>query len=118
MMNALRLRHIGITLVMILAVSLAGLGFMHKAPSGKDQALAVFAATGATLADFCGDDSGAPGDPCPACRLVTALIFPPQMPGIRPADQRLVMRVDAPIQNPRAQQVFDPARALRGPPLV
>ncbi|WP_151719044.1 DUF2946 family protein [Gemmobacter serpentinus] len=118
------LRHIGITLVMILAVSMAGLGYAHKVPSAQEQAqqqaMAVFAMAGVTMADFCGDNNGdgLPDEHCPACRLVDATLLPPQIVALRDADQRLVATITAPMENLRVQPVFDPARASRGPPLA
>lgn len=120
MRNTLNLRRIWITLVMILAVSTAGLGFAHKAPSDKDQALAVFALLGASTADVCGGDNGdgLPDDPCPACRLVDSLLLPVQSAATLPADQRLLPRIVAPMESHHAPRVFDPIRASRAPPIV
>ena len=110
---------IGLVLVLALTVSTALLGFAHRVPSPKDEALAAYALTGLSTADICGNgpDAKASRD-CPVCHLVGSGSLPEVALRAQEAELRLIAVVAAPRESRAVRPVLDPAHGLRAPPVA
>lgn len=116
-----RIRRFGLLLVLALTVSTALLGFAHRIPTEREQALAAFTLIGMPAPDFCAHDSvdghgGHQTADCPACHLVGTAVLPAQTPRLRDAELLFVAKVVAPRESRAVRTVLNPACGLRAPP--
>jgi hypothetical protein len=120
----LRMSIIGLhraVLLVGLAVALIGTGFAHRMPAPQDDALAFALATGASLADICGDQpdgSRKAAAPCLACHIAGTAELPPVQGTLIRLELAFVARVIAPRQSLARQRVLDPANSPQGPPVA
>ena len=114
----LRLR---MALLAVVTLSLVATGWAHRATEVPDEALAFMAATGATVADFCGDvaPGGRHTDPlCQACQISGGVDLP--VLASLPLPLELVAEAStlAPREAPSVGRVLDLSRAPQGPPVA
>lgn len=110
---------LGVALSLVAALSLAAAGGAHRMDRG-DAAQEAFAAVYGFSADICGEGQGkgiASGD-CPVCHLVGAALLPEPATGDLATELRFVAAVVLPQSQRAAQAPTDPARSLRGPPVI
>ncbi|MFO1201648.1 MAG: hypothetical protein U1E58_03325 [Tabrizicola sp.] len=113
--------HLRMALLAVLTLSLVATGWAHRAPEVPDEALAFMAATGATVADFCGDvgQDGRHADPlCQACQISGGA----DLPVLANLPQPLVVPAEVDSRSPRENRtvarVLDLSRAPQGPPVA
>lgn len=110
---------LGVALTLVAALSLAAAGGAHRITRGDAAQEALVAAYGAS-ADICdeGQGKGQIASDCPVCHLVGVAVLPEPASG----DLAHELRFVAEVIQPRAQRAVatsvDPARSLRGPPVI
>lgn len=110
---------LGVALTLVAALSLAAAGGAHRMDR-NDAAQEVFAAAYGISAEICGEGQGksiANGD-CPVCHLVSAALLPEPVTGDLATELRFVAAVVLPQSQRAIKTPTDPARSLRGPPVV
>jgi cytochrome c5 len=110
---------LGVVLTLVAALSLAAAGGAHRMDL-SDAAQEAFAAVYGVSADICGDDQGqgALNGDCPVCHLVAAALLPEPTTGDLATELRFVAAVVLPQSQRAIKTPTDPARSLRGPPVV
>lgn len=110
---------LGVALTLVAALSLAAAGGAHRMDR-SDAAQEAFAAVYGSSADICGEGQGKAitnGD-CPVCHLVGAALMPEPTNGDLATELRFVAAVVLPQSQRAVEAPHDPARSLRGPPVV
>jgi hypothetical protein len=110
---------LGVALTLVAALSLAAAGGAHRMDR-SDAAQEAFAAVYGFSADICGGGQGKAitnGD-CPVCQLVGAALLPEPTTGDLATELRFVAAVVLPQSQRAIKTPTDPARSLRGPPVV
>ena len=110
----------------LVTLALVATGFAHRMPSAQDAAqdegvLAFVLATGASLADICGDDPG--GDShgkadCLACQIAGAADLPPAAQSLIDLDLAFHAAVIAPREAVALARAQGPAHRPQGPPVA
>ncbi len=110
---------LGLALSLVAALSLAAAGGLHHMDR-SDAAAQAFAAVYGVAADICGDDQGkgASNGDCPVCHLVGAALLAEPTTGDLATELRFVAAVVLPQSQRAIKTPTDPARSLRGPPVV
>lgn len=110
---------LGLALALVAALSLAAAGGMHRMDR-TDAAQQAFAAVYGLSADICGDEQGkgTANNDCPVCHLVGAALMPEPATGDLATELRFVAQVVLPQSQRAIETPTDPARSLRGPPVV
>jgi hypothetical protein len=110
---------LGLALTLVAALSLAAAGGVHRMDR-SDAAAEAFAAVYGISAEICGDDqgTGAVNGDCPVCHLVGAALLPEPTTGDLATELRFVAAVVLPQSQRAIKTPSDPARSLRGPPVV
>ncbi len=116
MQRLLRIGPGGLLVVLALIVASAALGFAHRAPVLREEAVRALALAGIAPGDVCGGLPGAVHAPdCPACHIAGAMPVPVAQGLVRPAGwQRIGRRVSEAVAPVR--RVRDPALGGRAPP--
>ena len=110
---------LGVALTLVAAMSLAAAGGAHRI-ARIDAAQEAIAAVYGLSSDICGESQGktvATGD-CPVCHLVGAALLPEPATGDLATELRFVAEVVLPQSQRAIDTPTDPARSLRGPPVV
>lgn len=114
-----RIRTLGVSVVLLVVLAAAGLGFAHRVPSAQEARLQAAALAGFVAADLCGDlPDAAHGMDCPVCHLVGAIPVPGADVAVARADLRLLAVLSAPRESRAIRPVRDPALGLRAPPFA
>lgn len=109
----------------LVTLALVATGFAHRMPSAQDEArdaaLAFVLATGASLADICGDDPG--GDTlgkvdCLACQITGAADLPPAIMSLIDLNLAFHAAVIAPRETVALARAQGPAHRPQGPPVA
>ena len=110
----------------LVTLALVATGFAHRMPSAQDAAqdegmLAFVLATGASLADICGDDPG--GDTlgkvdCLACQITGAADLPPAALSLIDLNLAFHAAVIAPRETVALARAQGPAHRPQGPPVA
>lgn len=118
MQRALRINLTGILMMLTMAVSMALLGFAHRAPAAQDQAIAVAALSGMDISDICagtaGDLHGAAD--CPLCHIGGGSDLPQPVALSFDADLRVAQKIVLVRESRAPRMIRDPAHGLRAPP--
>ncbi|WP_137110394.1 hypothetical protein [Rhodobacter sp. SY28-1] len=105
----------------LVTLALVATGFAHRMPSQQDEALAFVLATGASLADICGDDLGGNGNAsadCLACQITGAADLPSAALSLIDLDLAFHAAVIAPREAVALARAQGPAHRPQGPPVA
>ena len=109
-------------LLALVTLALVATGFAHRMPSAQDEGMLAFVlATGASLADICGDDPG--GDTlgkvdCLACQITGAADLPPAALSLIDLNLAFHAAVIAPRETVALARAQGPAHRPQGPPVA
>lgn len=109
----------GVMVSLLAALSLAAAGGTHRI-ANMDTAQAAFMQAFGQEAEICGEVGGksSVSPDCPVCHLVSAVVLPDPVQSPEGIELRFVAQVVLPQAQRAADTPFDPAHAMRGPPLV
>ncbi len=113
----------------LVTLALVATGFAHRMPSVQDaaqeqaqvEALAFALATGASLADICGDDRGGASHgsaDCLACQITGTADLPPAARLLIDLDLAFHAAVIAPRETVALARAQGPAHQPQGPPVA
>lgn len=107
-------------LLAVLTLALVATGWAHRVPEVPDEALAFMAATGATVADFCGEGGGAKhADPlCQACQIAGGAALPSPAEVMLALDLQVGETGFQPRDRASVARILDHSHAPQGPPVV
>lgn len=104
----------------LVTLALVATGFAHRTPAPQDEALAFMLASGASLADICGDlpgDSHASAD-CLACQITGSADLPPSGQSLIDLDLAFHVAVILPREARAMARAQGPAHRPQGPPVA
>lgn len=120
-MGLLTLLRLRMALLAVLTVALVATGWGHRAAAPSSDQLAFMAATGASVADLCGEQGPGDrhGDPlCQACQISGGADLPAPLAVLAKLDLSAAPVLLQPATEVFVARVLDLSHAPQGPPTV
>ena len=105
---------------LLLAIGSVAMGSMHGAVSASDAQMETFIASGSNASDICGDMGHGQkvGAECVFCLIAGNAALPEVARAVLHLPRPVAASFTANAENLTVRRVMDPARSLRGPPVL